>query len=222
MIGPDSSVSRQRFFKFISPSWALLSKKIIGIAIGTSSGPSLPSVFMNHLEKCYLVNCPSEFKPELYRRYVDDTYCLFRDRSYITMFLQYINCQHPNINLELKLSQENSLPFLDVLVTHDGSNFSTSLYRKKTFTGRYTEFPSLADDKFKKNLKSVLVCRAFHTCSSYQNFHIEIVQIKEILVKNSFPRALKDCIIKSFLDKRFAPRRPAPPEAKTFVFLRHI
>ena len=52
-------------------------------------------------------------------------------------------------------------------------------------------------------------------CSSYQNFHNEIVRIKEILVKNSFPRALIDRIIKSFLDKRFAPRPPAPQEAKT-------
>ena len=57
--------------------------------------------------------------------------------------------------------------------------------------------------------------RAFHICSSYQNFHNEIVRIKEILVKNSFPRALTDRIIKSFLDKRFAPTRPAPQEAKT-------
>ena len=58
------------------------------------------------------------------------------------MFLEYINYQHPNINFTTEIESENSLPFLDVLVTHDGSNFSTSLYRKKTFTGLYTEFSS--------------------------------------------------------------------------------
>ena len=123
------------------------------------------------------------------------------------MFLEYINYQHPNINFTTEIESENFLPFLDVLVTHDGANFSTSLYRKKTFTGLYTEFYSLAPDKHKNNLISVLVYRAFHICSSYQNFHNEIVRIKEILVKNSFPRALTDRIIKSFLDKRFAPTK---------------
>ena len=34
-------------------------------------------------------------------------------------------------------------------------------------------------------------------------------------MKNSFSRALTDRIIKSFLDKRFAPRSLAPQEAKT-------
>ena len=189
--------------------------QIDGVAMGSPLGPSLANIFMSHLEKRYLVNCPSEFKPVLYRRYVDDTYCLFRDRDHITMFLEYINCQHPSINFTTEIESENSLPFLDVLVTHDGSNFSTSLYRKKTFTGLYTDFSSLAPDKYKNNLISVLVYRVFHICSSYQNVHNEIVRIKEILVKNSFPRALIDRIIKSFLDKRFAPRPPAPQEAKT-------
>ena len=123
------------------------------------------------------------------------------------------------------LDYENPLPFLDVLVTHGRPNFSTSislyrcidvsLYKKKAFTGLYTDFSSLAPDKYKNNLISVLVYRAIHISSSYQNFHNEVVRIKEILVKNSFPMALTDRIIKSFLDKRFAPRPPAPQEAKT-------
>ena len=189
--------------------------QIDGVAMGSPLGPSLANIFMSHLEKRYLANCPSEFKPVLYRRYVDDTYCLFRDRDHITMFLDYINCQHPNINFTTEIESENTLPFLDVLVTRDGANFSTSLYRKKTFTGLYTDFASLSPDIYKTNLISVLVYRAFHICSSYQNFHEEIVRIKEILSKNCFPKALTDRIIKSFLDKRFAPRPPALQEAKT-------
>ena len=117
-------------------------------------------------------------------------------------------------SITTEIESENSLAFLDVLVTHEGTNFSTSLYRKKTFTGLYTDFASLSPDKYKANLISVLVYRAFHICSTYQNFHDEIVRIKEILFKNCFPRSLTDRIIKSFLDKRFAPRPPAPQEAQ--------
>ena len=64
--------------------------QIDGVAMGSPLGPSLANIFMSHLEKRYLANCPSEFKPVLYRRFVDDTYCLFRDRDHITMFLEYI------------------------------------------------------------------------------------------------------------------------------------
>ena len=94
------------------------------------------------------------------------------------MFLEYINCQHSSINFTTEIETENSLPFLDVLVTHDGSNFCTSLHRKKTFTGLYTDFSSLAPDKYKNNLISVLVYRAFHICSSYQNFHNKLFELR--------------------------------------------
>ena len=73
------------------------------------------------------------------------------------MFLEYINCQHPNINFTAEIEAENSLPFLDVLVTREGNNLMTSLYRKKTFTGLYTDFASLAPDKYKNDLISILI-----------------------------------------------------------------
>ena len=137
--------------------------QIDGVAMGSPLGPSVASIFMLYLEKRYLTICPSEFKPVLYRRYVDDTYCLFRYRDHVVMFLEYINCQHPNINFIAEIEAENSLPFLDVLVTREGNNFMTSL--KKTFTGLYTDFASLAPNKYKNNLISVLIYRAFHICS---------------------------------------------------------
>ena len=97
------------------------------------------------------------------------------------------------------------MPFLDVLVTHDNYTFSTSSYRKKTFTGLHTDFSSLAPTKYKINLIRVLVYRAFHICSSYRNFHEEIVRIKKIMTENCFPRSLIDRIIKKFLDRQFKP-----------------
>ena len=135
----DCSLDRTQFRKLLSFAVkenhfafnGQIFDQIDGVAMGSPLGPSLANIFMSHLEQRYLTNCPSEFKPVLYRRYVDDTYCLFRDRSHITMFLEYINCQHPNINFTTEIESENSLAFLDVLVTHEGTNFSTSLYRKK-------------------------------------------------------------------------------------------
>ena len=75
----------------------------------------------------------------------------------ITMFLESFNYQHPSINFTTEIESENSRPFLDVVVIHDGSNFCTSLRRKKKFTGLYMDYSSLAPDKHKNTLISCLV-----------------------------------------------------------------
>ena len=65
-----------------------------GAAMVSPLGPTLASVFLCYHEKIWLQNCPSEFKPVIYRRYVDDTFLLFRSKHHIKNFRNYLNCQH--------------------------------------------------------------------------------------------------------------------------------
>ena len=134
--------------------------------------------------------------------------CLFKHKDHIDKFLKYINNFHPNIIFTAEVKGNNNLPFLDVLVTHNGTGFSTSLYRKKAFTGLYTDYASLAPDKYKINFGRILVFRAFHICSYYSNFHNELTRIKRILSFNCFPRSIIDRVIKSFLDDKFIKKNP--------------
>ena len=108
---------------------------IDGIAMGSPLGPSMPNICMCSLEQKYLNGCPSEFKPVLYRRYVDDTFCLFKHRDHIDKFLEYINNFHSNITFTVDIEEETKPPLLDVLVTCDETGCSTSLYHTTTFTG---------------------------------------------------------------------------------------
>ena len=48
-----------------------------GVAMGSTLGPTLANVFLCYHEKFWLQNCPSEFKPVIYRKYVDDIFLLF-------------------------------------------------------------------------------------------------------------------------------------------------
>ena len=89
--------------------------------------------------------------------------------------------------------------------------FSTNLYRKKTFTGLYSHFSRQAPIKYKSNVIRVLVYRAFYICSSYQNFHEEILRIKEILTGNCLPKSLIYRIIENFLDSQFGRNPPLKP-----------
>ena len=62
--------------------------QIDGVAIGSPLDPSLANIFMCFLEYRYLNDCPTQFKPVLHRRYVDDTFCLFKDKQDIYLLLE--------------------------------------------------------------------------------------------------------------------------------------
>ena len=53
-------------------------KRIDGVAMGSPLGPTFAKIFLSYHEQILLKNCPCEFKPAIYRRYVDDTFLLFR------------------------------------------------------------------------------------------------------------------------------------------------
>ena len=182
----------------------VLYDQVDGVAMGSPLGPSLANIFMCSLKQRYLSSCPSQFKPILYRRYVDDTFCLFKERNYIDLFLNYINSIHSNIQFTVEVENCSSLPFLDILVEKTNNSFSTSLLKKKIFTGLYTNFSSLSPNLYKTNLISCLVYRAFHICSFYSKFHNEIRRLNCILAKNCFPQSFVDKFIRSFLDKQFS------------------
>ena len=66
----------------------LLYKQIDGVAMGSPLGPTLANAFLCHYEKEWLENCPSLFKPIVYKRYVDDIFVLFTDEEHVQRFLE--------------------------------------------------------------------------------------------------------------------------------------
>ena len=49
----------------------------------------------------------------------------------LTNFLLFLNQQHPKLTFTIEKQTENQLSFLDLLITSNGNNFLTSVYRKK-------------------------------------------------------------------------------------------
>ena len=75
-----------------------LYSQIDGLAMGSPVAPILANIFLSyHEQRWWLRDCPGEFKPILYRRFVDDTFFVFNDKSNIDKFLQYLNNKHSNI-----------------------------------------------------------------------------------------------------------------------------
>ena len=90
---------------------------------------------MGHHEKIWLEQ-QKDSEVLFYRRYVDDTFCLFNSEGDAELFFQFINNQHPNIHFTIERESNHTLPFLDVLLNNKSPHFPvTTVYRKKTLTG---------------------------------------------------------------------------------------
>lgn len=180
-------------------------KQIDGVAMGSPLGPTLANAFMCHMEEKWLSECPSQFKPLFYRRYVDDTFLIFKSQTHITPFLEYLNSRHSNIQFTCDLEKDSCLPFLDINIKRINNTLSTSIYRKPTFTGLLSKYESFAPILYKKNLVSTLTFRAFKLCSNYVNFDKEIKFIKNILQNNGYPLRFVELHISKTLNRLYTP-----------------
>ena len=90
--------------------------QIDGVGMGNPFRPTFANLFISHHELNWLQNCPNHFKPKFYRWYVDDTFILFSDPSHVSLFLEYLNSQHPNIKFTHDLKKDGKLNFLDVTI----------------------------------------------------------------------------------------------------------
>ena len=106
-----------------------------GLGMGLPLSPTMANIFLCYHEVNWLQNCPIEFKPKFYRRYMDDTLALFENQSQAQKFLQYLNNQHDNMKFTCEIEENDSISFLDCLITRNGDKLDTSVYRKTTFTG---------------------------------------------------------------------------------------
>ena len=176
-------------------------RQLYGVDMGSPLGPTLANIFMCYSEKRWLENCPLSFKPIIYRRYVDDTFLIFRRPQDADLFLDYLNSQHPNIKFTAEKEDNKELHFLDVNITRLGNAFKTNTYRKPTYTGLYTLFTSFIPNKIKTHIFTNLLFRAFTICSSYPAFHTEATRLIQTFTKNGYPRHLLEKLTKDFLTK---------------------
>ncbi|XP_068691626.1 uncharacterized protein [Montipora foliosa] len=138
--------------------------QIDGVAMGSPLGPVLANIFMCDFEEKWVMKNINQ--STIWFRYVDDTFTLFKNKNDALSFLRYLNGRHNNIKFTIEFDQNDEIPFLDILMKRNRDSFSTSVYRKKTFTGFYTKWDSFTPRKYKINLVRTLAYRCIRICSS--------------------------------------------------------
>ena len=62
------------------------------VAMGSPLPPTLANVFSCHVKEQWMSDCPIDYKPISYRRYVDAVFLLFFSELWVT---KYLNCMNP-------------------------------------------------------------------------------------------------------------------------------
>ena len=127
-----------------------------GCAMGSPISPIVANIFMEDFEEFAF----TPLEPELWLRYVDDTFVIINQES-VAPFMEHINSINDHIKFTHEVESEGSIPFLDVLVTRDSEgHLTTSVYRKPTHTDQYLSYASHHPSHQKLGVVRTLASRA--------------------------------------------------------------
>jgi hypothetical protein len=131
-----------------------------GVAMGSPLSPIVANLYMEKFEKIALETYP--LKPSRWKRYVDDTNVKWpHGKEELDRFFEHLNGISENIKFTMELEENNSIPFLDVLMIRkqDGT-LGHKVFRKKTHTDSYLHADSHHHPSQKMGVLNTMATRA--------------------------------------------------------------
>ncbi|KAL7641803.1 UNVERIFIED_CONTAM: hypothetical protein RMT77_007677 [Armadillidium vulgare] len=132
-------------------------KQISGLSMGSPLSPIFSNLCMELLE--YYSIFP-KFPNIIWLRYVDDVFALIPKNNNTQHILEFINNLHANIKFTVENPINNSVPFLDILISWTSSSPAFKIYRKPTANPSYIHWYSYHDSSTKTAVLSNLFLRA--------------------------------------------------------------
>ena len=151
--------------------------------MGSPLGVLFANFYMGVLERRVMER--AGIRPQTYCRYIDDIFVEVQSLQ----DLQELKAEFERLStlsFTLEPSNEDSLPFLDALVTKEADKYKTTVYTKKTNTGMCMNGNSECPDRYKRSVIVSYVKRAFTHCSSWPDLHNELQRVSQVLVNNGY------------------------------------
>ena len=155
-----------------------------GPAMGSLVSAVVANLYMEFLEELALETALT--RPRLWKRYVDDTFCILRKGS-TKELLHNLNGVRPTIKFMVE-QEDGTLPFLDTLLRRreDGS-LDVSVYRKPTHTYQHLHFQSHHPTHVKRGVVRCLHDRARGVINTQDNLQKEVDHLARVLKQNGYP-----------------------------------
>ena len=150
--------------------------------MGNCAAPPLAIIYMHHVETAIRQKCPEII---FWKRYIDDIFFIIRHLSPESL-LATANSVNRFITFTLEEPENDSLPYLDVLVTKENHDFSFKLFTKPLHSGCCLPFDAFVPNSRKKCLITSEVKRARRNTSNPNKADSEHI-IKERLQRNGYP-----------------------------------
>ena len=110
-------------------------KQVFGTPLGLPLSSMIANMVIEDLEKRVLNIFPDP--PSIWVRYVDDLYAIMKTK-HIESFNKYLNAINSTIQCTKEIEALGSLAFLDVFLRREADDaFSTNVYKRPTYFGRY-------------------------------------------------------------------------------------
>ena len=124
------------------------------------------------------------------------------------------------MSFTIEREKQNRMSFLDIEIICEYKTFTTSVYRKPTFSGVYTYFDSFLPSTYKFGSVYTLAYKCFSIFSSWTKLHNELVCLKETFLKNGCPEDfINKCFKKSMDNILVVKETSLTVKQKTFVLV---
>ncbi|XP_068242386.1 uncharacterized protein [Palaemon carinicauda] len=105
------------------------------------------------------------------------------------------------LHFTLENSVDNSLPFLDVLISSTNEGFHTTVYTKPTNLGMCLNGEIECPAHYKASSIKAFVRRALSHCSSWTDTHKELERATEVLINNGYTNKQVQRKVRAAIDK---------------------
>ena len=111
--------------------------------------------------------------------------------------------QHANIKFTFEIENDNSIPFLDIMITKTPTGLATNVYRKPTHTDQGLHWFSFCPNLYKINSIKTLLNRAYSICSNNLLLHQEFKKLENYFLANNYCYDMFQKVLKVFLWSKY-------------------
>ena len=127
--------------------------------------------------------------------------CCLKKPEQVLRFANYMNKDRKILNFCSE--KDNSFSFLDAKICREKDKFTTSDFRKDTFSSVCTNFSTFVAFEHKIGFAYRLLHGRFTIVFYFSKFHFEVETLKKTIHKNAYPKKCVDKCIAKFVNNIF-------------------